>query len=239
CTSTPFASAIPPSRSFSSIAGIEAHRRLAPRAEDEQVPPRRADAAVRARVAFVELDERPVERLALLGVEPAEQRDHGRRRGREELPDLLARARLEPERPVLELELELLAEHVLDVVLASPLVRLPAVERLVGEATVELAELGVRLPPGEPDATAGARHAAQLVGDVRVVGREDEAERRRSRSRPPRAPWRASARRCRAPLRRRPSARRGSRPRRFPSRGRARARPAGSRAAPRAARAPA
>ena len=46
---------------------------------------------------------------------------------------------LEPERAVLELELEVLAEHVLDVVLATPFVGLAALDRLLGEAPVELA----------------------------------------------------------------------------------------------------
>ena len=122
------------------------------------------------------VDERLVELLGALRVEPLHQGDHGRRRFGEQLPDLLARIRLEPQRPVLELELELLAEHVLDVILATPFVRLATVDRLVREAAVELAELRVRLPGGEPEARAGAGDTPELGGDVRMVGSEDQAE---------------------------------------------------------------
>ena len=104
------------------------------------------------------------------------QRDHRRRRLGEELPHLLAGLGLEPERAVLELELEVVAEHVLDVVLATPFVGLAALDRLLGEAAVELGELRVRLPGAEADPSAGARRpGASSGGDVRVVGREDRA----------------------------------------------------------------
>ncbi len=67
------------------------------------------------------------------------------------LPDLLTRARVDPECAVVEVQLEVLAEHVLDVILAAPFVRLPALDRLVGEATVELAEPRIRAPRCEAD----------------------------------------------------------------------------------------
>ena len=70
--------------------------------------------------------------------------------------------------PSVELELEVLGEHVLDVVLAAPLRRLAALERLVGEAAVELAELrgsGFQAvkpsrPPGRATRASSAATAA-------------------------------------------------------------------------------
>ena len=116
-------------------------------------------------------------------VERRENGDHRRRRGREELPELLAGARVDPERAVVEVELEVLAEHVLDVILAAPLVRLAAVDRLVGEAAVELAELRVRPPRGEAEpARPDARRAR--ARPRRSRGRRvDEPEVRRERRR--------------------------------------------------------
>src|SRR5262245_51256515 len=122
---------------------------LAARAEREQVAAGRADAAAVLAIALVELDEGLVEGLAAAGVELVHQRHHWRRRAREELSDLLTGIGVDPERAVDELELEILAEHVLDVVLAPPFGRLAPLQGLLGEAAVELAELRVRLPGGE------------------------------------------------------------------------------------------
>ena len=119
-----------------------------------------------------------VERVAALVVESAEHRDDGRRGVREELPQLLARRGVEPERAVLVVELEVVAEHVLHVILAAPLRRLAPLERFVRELAVELTELRVGLPRGETETPACADHTRQLGRDVRVVGRPDERERR-------------------------------------------------------------
>src|SRR5947208_8751141 len=95
-----------------------------------------------------------MELLALRHLEVPHHRHDRRRRLGEQLPDLLARGGLEPQSAVLEVELEVLAEHVLDVVLAPPLVGLATLDRLLGEAAVELAQLGVGLPGAEAEAPA-------------------------------------------------------------------------------------
>src|SRR5207247_7501817 len=119
-----------------------------PRTEHQQVPSRRTDAAT-VPVALEQLDERAMELLGALRVEPLDECDHRRRRGREELPERLARLGLEPERPVVEVKGEVVAEHRLDVILPSPLVHLAPLDRLVREPAVELAEPRVRLPRRE------------------------------------------------------------------------------------------
>ena len=109
-------------------------------------------------------------------------------------------------------------------VLAAPLVRLAALDRLLGEAAVELAELRVRLPGREPEAArrratrassaatfawSGAKTSPKLetttskhsvvvrqVLDVADVGRTWTP----ASSAPLRAPARPSALRCRSPV---------------------------------------
>src|SRR5262249_12420912 len=72
---------------------------------------------------------------------------------------------------------EVLPEHVLDVVLAAPLGRLAALQRLLGEAAVQLAELRVRLPRGESEPGTRSSDPCPLSGAVRVVGGQNETER--------------------------------------------------------------
>ena len=88
------------------------------------------------------------------------------------------------------------AEHQLDVLLAAPLGRLAPVERLLGEAAVELAELRIGLPGREAEPPAGPRHARELGRDVRVILGVDRARSRRRARRSSRR-RRAGARRCR------------------------------------------
>src|SRR5579871_5674123 len=135
-----------------SLAGLPAG------SERQEISARRADAVAFA-VALVELDERLVERLAALRLELSDQRDHRRRGAREELPELFSGRGVDPQRSVDELQLEVLAEHVLDVVLSPPLGCLATLERLLGEAPIELTELRVRLPGREAEPAAGARDA--------------------------------------------------------------------------------
>src|SRR5262249_61019505 len=85
----------PPVREARSAAPAECH----------QVAARRAYSIVLA-IGLEQLDEGAVELLTGLLLEAAEQR-HDRRRGvREDLPQLLAGLDVEPERAVLEVELE-------------------------------------------------------------------------------------------------------------------------------------
>ena len=127
--------------------------------------------------------------LALRLVEHPDEPQHRRRGDREDLPQLLTRLGVDPERAVFEIELEVFAEHVFDMVLSAPLGRLSPVQRLIGEAAVELAELRVRFPRRETKPSTGTRDTRELRGDAHMVGRPDETECRRDDAECIRVEW--------------------------------------------------
>jgi hypothetical protein len=120
-----------------------------------------------------------VQLLALLVVEALRQDLRRPVVANEQLPYRFSGLHLERRVEKLELEVEVTAQEIADVVLAAPVERIADARRrsrlILPHDSEDLGEPGIGGPAGQADVPARFRDAGELLGDGRVIWREHHA----------------------------------------------------------------